>query len=179
MNGLPSDRRRLIIGAAAIVLVAGLLYGGWVWWESRSQVTTDDAYVEGAVAVVSSKVSGNVIELLVKDNQQVKAGEVLLRLDPRDLKAKRDQAAAAVAVAEAALLAARSDLPMTRGVTDAQADEARGALAGGRAAEARSEEHTSELLSRPHLVCRLLLEKKKKIQKTTLRRSIKEKKNTS
>src|SRR5215813_10152577 len=144
MNGLPSDRRRLIIGAAAIVLVAGLLYGGWVWWESRSQVTTDDAYVEGAVAVVSSKVSGNVIELLVKDNQQVKAGEVLLRLDPRDLKAKRDQAAAAVAVAEAALLAARSDLPMTRGVTDAQADEARGALAGGRAAEAVAQSSVQE-----------------------------------
>ena len=144
MNGLPSDRRRLIIGAAAIVLVAGLLYGGWVWWESRSQVTTDDAYVEGAVAVVSSKVSGNVVELLVKDNQQVKAGEVLLRLDPRDLKAKRDQAAAAVAVAEAALLAARSDLPMTRGVTDAQADEARGALAGGRAAEAVAQSSVQE-----------------------------------
>jgi len=144
MNGLPSERRRLIIGAAAIVIVAGLLYGGWVWWQSRSQVTTDDAYVEGAVAVVSSKVSGNVVELLVRDNQQVKAGDVLLRLDPRDLKAKRDQAAAAVAVAEAALLSARSDLPMTRGVTDAQAEEARGALEGAKAAEAVAQSAVQE-----------------------------------
>ena len=144
MNGITNDRKRIIIVAAAVVVVAGLLYGGWVWWQSRTQVTTDDAYVEGAVAVVSSKVMGNVVELLVQDNQQVKTGEVLLRLDPRDFRAKRDQAAAAVAVAEAALLAARSELPMTRGVTDAQADEARGALAGARAAEAASQAAVKE-----------------------------------
>src|SRR5499426_2516620 len=144
MNGLSNDRKRIIIVASAVVVVVGLLYGGWAWWQSRSQVTTDDAYVEGAVAVVSSKVSGNVIELLVRDNQQVRAGDVLLRLDPRDLKARRDQAAAAVAVAEAALLAARSDLPMTRGVTDAQADEARGALEGARAAEAVAQSAVQE-----------------------------------
>ena len=144
MNGITNDRKRIIIVAAAVVVVAGLLYGGWVWWQSRTQVTTDDAYVEGAVAVVSSKVMGNVVELLVQDNQQVKTGDVLLRLDPRDFRAKRDQAAAAVAVAEAALLAARSELPMTRGVTDAQADEARGALAGARAAEAASQAAVKE-----------------------------------
>src|SRR5262249_60979036 len=138
MNGLTNDRKRIIIVAAGVVAVVGRLYGGWVSWQPRIQVTTDDAYVEGAVAVVSSKVMGNVVELLVQDNQQVKTGDVLLRLDPRDFRAKRDQAAAAVAVAEAALLAARSELPMTRGVTEAQAEEARGALQGARAAGAAS-----------------------------------------
>jgi len=144
MNGFPDDRRRIIIGAAAVVILAGLLYGGWAWWQSRSQVTTDDAYVEGAVAVVSSKVMGNVVELLVQDNQVVKAGDVLLRLDPRDFRAKRDQAAAAVAVAEAALLSARSELPMTRGVTAAQTDEARGALEGARTGESASQSAVNE-----------------------------------
>ena len=144
MNGFSNDRKRIIIVAGAVVVVAGLLYGGWIWWQSRTQVTTDDAYVEGAVAVVSSKVMGNVVELLVQDNQQVKTGDVLLRLDPRDFRAKRDQAAAAVAVAEAALLAARSELPMTRGVTEAQAEEARGALEGARAAEAASQAAVKE-----------------------------------
>ena len=95
MNGMPTDRRRIVIGAAAVVGLAGLLFGGWAWWQSRSQVSTDDAYVEGAVAIVAAKVMGNVVEMLVQDNQQVKAGDVLLRLDPRDFKAKRDQAAAA------------------------------------------------------------------------------------
>jgi membrane fusion protein (multidrug efflux system) len=144
MTTIPSDRRRIVIGVAAVVGLAGLLFGGWAWWQARTQVSTDDAYVEGAVAVVSAKVMGNVVELLVQDNQQVKAGDLLLRLDPRDFRAKRDQAAAAVAVAEAALRALRSELPMTRGVTVAQGDEARGALEGARAAEAGSQSAVEE-----------------------------------
>ena len=144
MNGIPGDRRRIVIGAAAVVGLAGLLFGGWAWWQARSQISTDDAYVEGAVTVISSKVSGNISEMLVKDNQAVKAGELLLRVDPRDYRAKRDQTAAAVKVAEAALLALRSELPMTRGVTVAQGDEARGALEGARAAEAASQSAVEE-----------------------------------
>jgi membrane fusion protein (multidrug efflux system) len=144
MNGMPDDRRRIVIGAAAVVGLAGLLFGGWAWWQARSQISTDDAYVEGAVTVISSKVSGNISEMLVKDNQAVKAGELLLRVDPRDYRAKRDQTAAAVKVAEAALLALRSELPMTRGVTVAQGDEARGALEGARVAEAASQSAVEE-----------------------------------
>src|SRR6266446_2335749 len=138
MNGIPDQRRRVIIGAASVIALAGILYGGWAWWHSRSHVSTDDAYVEGAVAVVSSKVMGNIAELLVQDNQHVKPGDVLLRVDSRDFRAKRDQAAAAVAVAEAAAVSLRAELPMTRGVTAAQGDDARGALEGARAGEAAS-----------------------------------------
>jgi len=138
VNGIPDQRRRVVIGAAALIALAGLLYGGWVWWHARAHVTTDDAYVEGAVAVVASKVMGNVVELVAQDNQQVRRGDLLLRVDPRDFRAKRDQAAAAVAVAEAAVLSLRTELPMTRGVTQAQGDEARGALEGARAAESAS-----------------------------------------
>src|SRR2546430_16198740 len=138
MNGIPDQRRPFIIGAASLIALAGLLYGGWAWWHSRSHVSTDDAYVEGAVAVASSKVMGNIAELLVQDNQHVKAGDLLLRVDSRDFRAKRDQAAAAVAVAEAAAVSLRAELPMTRGVTAAQGDEARGALEGARAGESAS-----------------------------------------
>jgi membrane fusion protein (multidrug efflux system) len=140
MNGFSSDRRRLIIVGAAVVVVAGILYGGWAWWQSRSQVTTDDAcWAHGR----GEPVMGNVVELLVQDNWGVKTGQVILRLD-LVTSAKRDQAAAAVAVAEAALLAARSELPMTRGVTEAQTDEAKGALEGERAAEAASQSAVHE-----------------------------------
>src|SRR2546430_17043218 len=107
MNGIPDQRRPFIIGAASLIALAGLLYGGWAWWHSRSHVSTDDAYVEGAVAVVSSKVMGNIAELLVQDNQHVKAGDLLLRVDSRDFRAKRDQAAAPVAVAEAGAVSPR------------------------------------------------------------------------
>ena len=138
MNGIPDQRRRVIIGAASLIALAGILYGGWAWWHARGHVSTDDAYVEGAVTVVSAKVMGNVAELLVQDNQLVKAGDLLVRVDSRDYRAKRDQAAAAVAVAEAAAVSLRAELPMTRGVTQAQGDEARGALEGARAGEAAS-----------------------------------------
>ena len=138
MNGIPDQRRRVIIGAASLIALAGILYGGWAWWHARGHVSTDDAYVEGAVTVVSAKVMGNVAELLVQDNQLVNAGDLLVRVDARDYRAKRDQAAAAVAVAEAAAVSLRAELPMTRGVTQAQGDEARGALEGARAGESAS-----------------------------------------
>jgi hypothetical protein len=37
MNGLPTDRRRIVIGAAAVVGLAGLLFGGWAWWQSKRE----------------------------------------------------------------------------------------------------------------------------------------------
>ena len=73
MNGFPDERRRIIIIAAAAVGVVGLLFGGWLWWQARTQVSTDDAYVEGAVTVISAKVSGNIAEMLVQcDNGEIR-----------------------------------------------------------------------------------------------------------
>ena len=64
--------------------VAAIAYGGYAWYQAITYVETDDAYVDGAIATVSAKVSGNVIELHVDDNVQVKKGDLLLRIDPRD-----------------------------------------------------------------------------------------------
>jgi membrane fusion protein (multidrug efflux system) len=75
----------------------------------------------------------------VDDNRQVKAGDLLLRIDPRDYQAKRDQAAAAVRVAAASYEAVRSEAQLARETTRAQADEARAALEGARVAEQSAE----------------------------------------
>src|SRR5215510_3245826 len=115
--------RRLLLGLGSLVLVVGLAYGGYRWFESRSWVTTDDAYVEGTITTISAKVPGHVTELLVKDNQAVKKGSLLLRVDPRDYQARRDQAASAVATAEASLRAARFEVPLARDDTTAQIDQ--------------------------------------------------------
>ncbi len=73
----PRTRRALLLGAIAIGLVVVSLV---VHYYGR--VTTDDAQVDGHITAVSSKVYGNVIEVLVNDNQPVKAGQVLRsRLD--------------------------------------------------------------------------------------------------
>jgi len=121
-------RRGRLIGLTAAVSLIALAYGGYVWWESRKHVATDDAYVEGNIVVISAKVAGHVASIHVDDNRAVKAGDLLLRIDPRDYAAKRDQARAAVAVATASQQATRSETQLTRETTAAQVEEARASL---------------------------------------------------
>src|SRR5262245_33099668 len=103
--------RKIVLAAGLVIALGAIGYGIYAWIWSLSHVTPDDAYVEGTIAVVSSKVAGHVAKVLVEDNQPVKTGEPLARIDPRDYEARRDQAKAAVGVAEAAVRAVRSELP--------------------------------------------------------------------
>jgi membrane fusion protein, multidrug efflux system len=136
--------RRVIIGLAVVVALAAVGWGAWAWHRSTIEVSTDDAYVEGMISPVSAKVSGHVVELLVNDNTAVRAGDVLLRVDPRDYEAKRDQARAAVGVAEASVRAARAELPVTRDMTRSQVDETRAVLEGSRVSVRASESAVDE-----------------------------------
>lgn len=101
-----ADRpRRIAIGVA----VAALLVGGGMWWHGRDRVSTDDAQVDGHLVPVACKVYGSVDRILVEDNQAVRAGDVLVQLDARDLQAKVDQAQAALAQAEAQVTGSVAD----------------------------------------------------------------------
>ena len=122
--------RRLVLSLAGLAACAAIIWGGIVWYRGSTRVTTDDAYVEGVIAPVSAKVTGHIVEMNVRDNQAVKRGELLLRVDPRDFEARVAQAKAAAAVAEANLKAARSEVPLARDITRAQTDEARANLEG-------------------------------------------------
>jgi len=128
-------RHGRLIGLAVVVALAALSWGGYVWWNSLGHVSTDDAYVEGSIVAISAKVSGHVAEVHMDDNRAVKAGDLLLRIDPRDYVARRDQAKAAAAVAFASHQAARSEAQLTRETTSAQAEEARATLESARVAE--------------------------------------------
>jgi membrane fusion protein (multidrug efflux system) len=105
--------RRALYGAAVAVAAAAL--GPLLYYHNR--VSTDDAQVDGHVVPVACKIYGNVAEVLVNDNQQVKAGEVLVRIDPRDYQAKADQAKAAFALAESQAQAANVGVPWTQETT--------------------------------------------------------------
>jgi len=84
-----------------VVLVAGA-WAGWDWWtEWRFQQSTDDAYVQSDITVISPKVEGYLKDVRVEDNQHVEVGQVLLVVDDRDFAAKLAQADAAVATAAA------------------------------------------------------------------------------
>jgi membrane fusion protein (multidrug efflux system) len=140
--------RRAIIGLAVLVGVGILGWGGWAWYRAGIQVSTDDAYVEGTISPVSAKVAGHIVEQLVRDNQAVRANDILLRVDPRDYEARRDQARAAVAVAEANVRAARAELPLARETTRSQVDEVRAALEGTRVGVRSSESAVNEAQAR-------------------------------
>jgi membrane fusion protein, multidrug efflux system len=137
-------RRGRLIGLAAAVALVALAWGGYAWWQSTKRVATDDAYVEGSIVVISAKVAGHVAEITVDDNRAVKAGDLLLRIDPRDYAARRDQARAAVAVALATQEAVRSETQLTRETTGAQVEEARATLESARVAEQAAQSAVAE-----------------------------------
>jgi len=141
-------RRKLLTALAVLVALSAVAYGAYAWYYSVTHVWTDDAYVESTVSPVSAKVAGHVIELLVDDNQPVKVGDLLVRIDPRDYQAKRDQVRAAVAMAEASIRAMRSEVPLTRETTRAQIDQARAALEVALVAVQSSQSEVEEVRAR-------------------------------
>ena len=95
----------LKIGIPLVILLAVGLF-----FYYRDRVSTDDAQVDGHLIPIACKVYGSVEKVWVEDNQLVKAGDPLVTLDPRDLKAKADQANAAVTQAQAQIESAQADL---------------------------------------------------------------------
>ncbi len=111
-----------VLAALALAAIGG---GTAYWYATRNLVSTDDAYTDGNTITIAPKIAGNVTELNVTDNQRVRAGDVLLRIDARAFLAARDQAAARVISAEAQLTNARLALEIARIVDPARLDSAR------------------------------------------------------
>ncbi|HWN13769.1 MAG TPA: biotin/lipoyl-binding protein, partial [Candidatus Dormibacteraeota bacterium] len=111
------------------MLAAGA-YGVHAWRYWNRHVSTDDAFVEGHISPVSARVRGTVLEVLVRDNQEVPAGAPLARLDPRDLEVKVHQARAALATAAGRLHMATESVPMTDESTRSQVTRAEATVAG-------------------------------------------------
>jgi membrane fusion protein (multidrug efflux system) len=93
--------------ALVLALLAGTAAGGYYghdyWTTGRYLESTDDAYVKADSTIIAPKVSGYIAKVLVGDNQPVKAGQLLARIDDRDFRAALDQANADVAAAEASV----------------------------------------------------------------------------
>jgi membrane fusion protein (multidrug efflux system) len=98
----------------AVLLAAAALAGNWWWVEGRWLESTDNAYVQGDIAVLSTRIEGDVVAIHVADNQKVRAGDRLISLDPADWSARLDQARAAAAEATAAVATARRQVEQSR-----------------------------------------------------------------
>jgi membrane fusion protein (multidrug efflux system) len=100
----PRSKRKRILGLAiGAALVLGTVYGAHWWTTGRFIEDTDDAYVGGDVTVIGPKISGYITQLAVSDNQQVRAGDLLVKIDDRDYRAALAKADGAVAAQEALL----------------------------------------------------------------------------
>ncbi len=110
--------RALLAGAALLALLGAGTFGYHYWTEGRFEISTDDAYVRADSTAVAPKVSGYINEVLVQDNQRVRAGQVVARIDDRDLRAALDQARAGVAAAEASRDHIRATLEVQHSVIE-------------------------------------------------------------
>lgn len=96
-----SLRQILIASAGLLLLIVAGAYGDYWWTEGRFWVSTDDAYVDAHSTLIAPKISGYVADVPVGDNQAVRAGQILVRIDPADYQAALNQARADVAAAQA------------------------------------------------------------------------------
>jgi len=95
-KGLKSPKVRRLLAIGGVLLIA-VVVGLFLYYHNRE--STDDAQVDGHITPVSSKVYGRVAQVLVNDNQPVKAGQVMVVIDPRDYQTSLDQAKAALTLA--------------------------------------------------------------------------------
>jgi membrane fusion protein (multidrug efflux system) len=130
-DGLLSRIRRSWLIAGAVVVALVVAYFGWRYIFPRE--STDDAQVAGHVSPVAARVGGTIKAIHVVDNQVVKAGDVLVEIDPRDYELALAKAKADLAAAEARSRVARTGVPVTS--TTAKS-ELRSAEAGSGNAEA-------------------------------------------
>ncbi len=112
-------RKLLMAGVAASVLAGATWYGFDYWTVGRYLVSTDDAYVKADNTTIAPKVSGYLREVLVGDNERVKPGQVLARIDQRDFTVALDQAKADVAAARAAVASKQAQLGVQQAVIQA------------------------------------------------------------
>lgn len=146
-----SNRRRMLFFVGALVLLVAAVFGVRYWLYARAHETTDDAFIDGRIVQVSPKVSGYVAKVYVKDNQAVKAGDLVAELDARDFEARLDQAKAALDAGEARLREAHTSVELTRANTraatqqaSATVQQARTGVASSRAAAAAERSRISQ-----------------------------------
>ncbi len=126
----PGKKRSSMVPRTIGILVLIIAVAGGVYYyiSTRNIESTDNAYTDGRAVTIAPQVNGYAIELLVNDNQRVKAGQVLARIDPRDYIIARDQAEANMVQVEARERAAEYAAAIARKNFPARLEQAQGQL---------------------------------------------------
>ncbi len=114
-----TNLKRALLGTLSAVALGAVVWGGVYYWQTgRFQVSTDDAYVQADFTAVAPKVTGYIAEVLVSDNQAVRAGQVLARIDDRDFRTALQQAKADTVAAQAEIGNIEAQLTLQRALVD-------------------------------------------------------------
>ncbi|MET0273376.1 MAG: HlyD family secretion protein [Phenylobacterium sp.] len=140
-DGAPLKARRrlpprgwLVLGAALVIGTAGVVY----LRSAKATASTDNAYVKADATVVAPRVRGHVAQLLVGDNEPVRAGQLLVRLDPEEYAARVAAAQGDLAIAEAQVASAEASLAKLGSEEALAAASVREAETGIRATDAQA-----------------------------------------
>lgn len=125
----------LLIALLAVLVIAA---GAW-YLHTRTYETTDDAQIDGHINAISSRIGGTVAKVYVDDNQQVKAGDVLIDLDESELSIAEQQTAAQFAQSSAQLNSEQPNIAITRNSTASDITQAQSKLVDAQAALAAAE----------------------------------------
>jgi membrane fusion protein, multidrug efflux system len=133
----PKKRRRRMgpIGwiVLLVVLAAAGIGGMTLWKYLDSYESTDDAQIDGDIYSITSRIAGSVKAVYVQDNQQVKAGQLLVELDPADYQVSIEQAKAAVHESETQTAAAQPNVPIISATTQTTVSSSESDIANARA----------------------------------------------
>ena len=144
-------RNKLLVALAGVAVLGGAVAGAYWWLHASNFVSTDNAYAAVEVAQVTPSIGGTVLEVMVKDTQSVKKGDVLVRIDPTDAKLALAQAEAELARATRRVKGyVANDGGLKAQVSAREADEKR-AAAQLLAAQADMERATIDLKRREAL----------------------------
>jgi len=132
-------RKAALLGVAGVVLLAGIAYGAYWALVLNHYESTDNAYVQGNVVQLTPQVSGTVVAIAADDTDFVKAGQILVRLDPADARVALEQAEAQLAQA----VRQSRTLFVNNGALRAQIAAREADLARAQADLARAEEDVS------------------------------------
>ena len=121
--------RRKAIGALVLLAAVLVLAGWWTWADQDEVASTDNAYVRGDITSLAPKVTGYVTAVFVADNQAVRAGDLLFRIDDRDYRARLAQADANVEAARARLANVAEETALQRTLIRQAEAQRRAALA--------------------------------------------------
>ena len=122
-------RKKIAVTIFAVVLILGAVTGYIYVQYKKTHITTDDAFIDGDIHTIASKVDGTVINIYVRDNQFVKKGDMLLELDPVDYEVKVKEAQSALGAEKAKLAEVDAKIESAKR-TEAELNARTGAIKG-------------------------------------------------